>query len=281
MKHPIYKQVDKYIKYCEKVRRMSPQTMKSKRWVLQRFSDEIGVIDLKNLTNAQISRWVSRQTNRGVSGRTLNIWLAHIKAMLIWQVEMGMKMAVKMPLIPVVNENPPRRVFYTSEQIHRVLDVCDPLQWLLISITANCGLRLTELAELRLNSLYGRRISYIGKGNKRREGYITDEILERLTKYIEDNNITDYLWIRPKKRTRFTKQNLRYRMYTAFHKAGFDDFYPHALRHSFGTNLQRRGASLFEIQQMMGHANATTTERYLHGFDGQLGKLFDKYQNIV
>ena len=62
-----------------------------------------------------------------------------------------------------------------------------------------------------------------------------------------------------------------------FLRAGFEGFYPHALRHSFATNLQMKGATVSEIKEMIGHSSVATTERYLHGFDGRLKELFDRY----
>lgn len=68
-------------------------------------------------------------------------------------------------------------------------------------------------------------------------------------------------------------------MREAFTEAGFDDFYPHALRHSFATDIQNKGAELLEMQMMLGHSNAQTTERYLHGLDGRQQALFSKYKD--
>ena len=67
-------------------------------------------------------------------------------------------------------------------------------------------------------------------------------------------------------------------MTLAFLNAGFEGFYPHVLRHSFATNLQRRGASVAEIKEMMGHSSIATTERYLHEFEGRMEELFEKYR---
>ena len=74
-----------------------------------------------------------------------------------------------------------------------------------------------------------------------------------------------------------TVATVRKRLKGAFLAAGFDDFYPHALRHSFATKLQVKGASVEEIKEMMGHESVATTERYLHGFEGRLEELFERY----
>ena len=75
-----------------------------------------------------------------------------------------------------------------------------------------------------------------------------------------------------------TVNTVRQRLCSAFEWVGFEGFYPHALRHSFATNLQSKGASVEEIKEMMGHSSIATTERYLHGFEGRMEELFDKYQ---
>ena len=69
-------------------------------------------------------------------------------------------------------------------------------------------------------------------------------------------------------------------MRKVFEKAGYDNFYPHALRHTFGTDIQKQGATLLEMQQMLGHARAETTERYIHGLEGEQEKLFKHYREV-
>jgi site-specific recombinase XerD len=92
------------------------------------------------------------------------------------------------------------------------------------------------------------------------------------------NNPDTFLWRHCKVGTiiinaPLTVQTIRDDLKDAFAQAGFPDFYPHALRHSFATDLQRRGASVEEIKEMLGHKNIATTERYLHGLDGHLEEL--------
>ena len=109
------------------------------------------------------------------------------------------------------------------------------------------------------------------------------ETLGMVTDYVGRYGITWYLWGvcdggltlngEPP-----TVNTVRLRLRRVFEKAGFDGFYPHALRHSFATDLQVRGASVAEIKEMIGHSSIATTERYLHGFEGKMRELFDKYR---
>jgi site-specific recombinase XerD len=198
--------------------------------------------------------------------------------MLRYHREMGLNMPIKLPLIRKLKEAPPRRIFYTQKQIEKVLGYADELAWLLVRICFDAGLRISELRNMRIDNLSGRRIKFIGKGSKERESYISQEAYEKLQTWTSENQVTDALWVNQKGQ-QYSVDELRIRMRKPFHDAGFMDFYPHALRHSFGTDIQKKGATLLEMQQMLGHSNAETTQRYIHGLDWQLENLFDKYRS--
>jgi integrase/recombinase XerC len=175
-------------------------------------------------------------------------------------------------------EVPPRRVFYTAEQIEEVLKYADPMQWLLIKLCFDAGLRISELANLRLREIDGRRLNYIGKGRKQRESYMSPETRDRLDDWIKKHKVSDFLWRNKKGNGALCTDSIRYIMRQPFRYAGFNDFYPHALRHSFATDLQRHGAGILESRDALGHHNSETTERYLHGLEGHLQNIFDKYK---
>jgi site-specific recombinase XerD len=276
-KKPIQAQIDEYMKYCEFTRQMSKMTINSKKHTYRHFIKDSGVDDLKNLDNKNFNQWIAKQSSRGASPRTINTRMAHIKAMLRYHRDMGLEMPIKLPLIKKLKEGDVRRVFYTRNQIEKALGCADDLAWLLIRICFDAGLRISELRNMRLNNLFGQRIKFVGKGLKPRESYISQESYEKLQAWIADNGVTDALWIDRKGR-QYSVDELRIRMRKPFNEAGFMDFYPHALRHSFGTDIQKKGASLLEMQKMLGHSNSQTTERYIHGLDGQLENLFDKYK---
>ena len=144
-------------------------------------------------------------------------------------------------------------------------------------------MRIAELGRLEVANFDGRCVRFMGKGRKPREAYVTEETWRRLGRYIERYEIDKYLWCVNKGEKTLnseplTVNTIRERLGAAFKAAGFEGFYPHALRHSFATDLQMRGASVAEIKEMIGHSSLATTERYLHGFDGRMKELFDKYR---
>ena len=276
----IDKQIDEYLNYCENVRRMSEQTLHSKRWICREFLKTIKIDSLSELSNKHINEWIAEQTARGCSGRTINSRLVNLVAMLRYFQDMGISFPkLKLRLIIKCKEQPPRRVYYTREQIEQVLRYADHLEWLLIKLCFDCGLRISELRNLRLMNLNGRMVTFIGKGSKARESYMSEEARSRLDDWIQRNRISDFIWVRtPGKNEPMSVEDIRYLMRKPFYQAGFKNFYPHALRHSFATDIQKHGASLMETKEMLGHARIETTERYVHGLEGHLEYFFDKYK---
>lgn len=276
----IDKQIDEYLNYCENVRRMSEQTLHSKRWICREFLKTIKIDSLSELSNKHINEWIAEQTARGCSGRTINSRLVNLVAMLRYFQDMGVSFPkLKLRLIIKCKEQPPRRVYYTREQIEQVLRYADHLEWLLIKLCFDCGLRISELRNLRLMNLNGRMVTFIGKGSKARESYMSEEARSRLDDWIQRNRISDFIWVRtPGKNEPMSVEDIRYLMRKPFYQAGFKNFYPHALRHSFATDIQKHGASLMETKEMLGHARIETTERYVHGLEGHLEYFFDKYK---
>lgn len=276
----IDKQIDEYLNYCENVRRMSEQTLHGKRWICREFLKAIKIDSLSELSNKHINEWIAEQTARGCSGRTINSRLVNLVAMLRYFQDMGISFPkLKLRLIIKCKEQPPRRVYYTREQIEQVLRYADHLEWLLIKLCFDCGLRISELRNLRLMNLNGRMVTFIGKGSKARESYMSEEARSRLDDWIQRNRISDFIWVRtPGKNEPMSVEDIRYLMRKPFYQAGFKNFYPHALRHSFATDIQKHGASLMETKEMLGHARIETTERYVHGLEGHLEYFFDKYK---
>ncbi len=274
----IYYQMEEYLNYCQFTRGMSQMTLKSKQHTYVHFIIDSECNDMRQLTNRGYDLWVEKQVNARVSNRTINTRTAHIKAWVRYCREMGMEIPIKLPLIKKRHEGKVTRVHYTKEEIDKVLTCADEVAGLLIRICFDAGLRISELAHLRLSNFKGQKIHFVGKGNKDRESYVTLDTYERLVDYVSKNGITDALWPGRFGDTCST-DTLRIKMRQAFMAAGFDDFYPHALRHSFATDIQSKGAELLEMQMMLGHANAQTTERYLHGLDGRQQALFSKYKD--
>lgn len=276
-------QIDDYLRYLKIIRGVAETTLRQKNAILHFFGRVTEISDLKNLTNEVFNKWVYYLSHSNVAPSSINIYNSIVISMIRYYLEIGLAIPFNTTLIAKMKVQNKARKFYSESDINSVVELASVEVGLMIRIMFETGMRIAEITRLHINNIDGRKITFIGKGRKTREVYITNKTLGLVRDYINKNRIEGYLWgiydgILTCNGEPPTVNTVRKYLKQAFLRAGFDDFYPHALRHSFATDLQRRGASVAEIKEMMGHENIATTERYLHGFDGKLKELFDKYR---
>lgn len=274
--HKINQQITNYLNYCEKVRGMSPTTMLTKGNILKRFMATTKINNLQMLTNEVFNGWVANLTERGVAPRSINTYNATILAMIRYYRSIGIDIPLQLSLVSRLREGAVRRQFYSQEEVETAISYANFETGLMIEIMLETGMRIAELTHLKVSNFNGRRIQFIGKGRKPREVYIHEDTLYKLREFLQEKTADGYLFATLNGDPP-TVATIRKRLRRPFLAAGFEGFYPHALRHSFATNLQLKGASVEEIKEMMGHESIATTERYLHGLEGRLEELFDKY----
>ncbi|TNE79154.1 MAG: site-specific tyrosine recombinase XerD [Bacteroidetes bacterium] len=144
----------------------------------------------------------------------------------------------------------------------------------MLEVLYSCGLRVTELTELRISNIYFKEgfVRVIGKGNKERLVPIGDSALKQLDIYIHQvrvhmevkPNFSDHVFLnlRGTAISRVSVFNLIKSLAIAIQLK--KTISPHTFRHSFATHLVEGGADLRAVQQMLGHESITTTEIYTH-----------------
>lgn len=143
----------------------------------------------------------------------------------------------------------------------------------IIEVLFSCGLRVSELTNLKMSNLYReeRFIRVFGKGNKERLVPISDCALKELDFWFMDRNQMkikpgeeDYVFLN-RRGHHLTRTMILIMVKRQAEAAGIKKtISPHTLRHSFATAMLRGGADLRVIQELLGHANIGTTEIYTH-----------------
>jgi integrase/recombinase XerD len=148
------------------------------------------------------------------------------------------------------------------------------------------GLRLSELKNLRLEQLHldAGFINVIGKGNKERVVPVGRKAVEALNRFIEVGRPKLITPKSPaavfltKRGTPFASVTLWLHIKNRVRHAGVErNITPHMLRHSFATHLLEHGADLRVIQELLGHANISTTEIYTHVTGSRLREVHRKF----
>lgn len=171
-------------------------------------------------------------------------------------------------------------VFLSIDEIDKMINSIDLSTKLghrnkaIIESMYGCGLRVSELCNLKLSNIYFEEkfIRVIGKGNKERLIPINTPALEAITYYIEgsrnealvNKNATDILFLTIRGNPISRIMIFKIIKKTAKDAEIIKDISPHSLRHSFATHLVEGGADLRAVQEMLGHVSITTTEIYTH-----------------
>lgn len=157
----------------------------------------------------------------------------------------------------------------------------------IIETLYGCGLRVSELIELKLSHLFfdENYILVIGKGNKQRLVPISNHTIKYINIYKDQvrihqniqNGFEDHLFLNRRGRS-LSRVMIFTIVKQLTEKAGIKkNVSPHTFRHSFATHLLKNGADLRSIQMMLGHESISTTEIYTHLDDSMLREAVLKF----
>ncbi|WP_295937677.1 site-specific tyrosine recombinase XerD [uncultured Alistipes sp.] len=156
----------------------------------------------------------------------------------------------------------------------------------MLEVLYSCGLRVSELTSLRLSDLFFGEgyIRVIGKGDKQRLVPVSSSAREKIHRYLEERGKArsgeEVLFLNNR-----GKQLTRVMIFTiikrAAARAGIDkSISPHTFRHSFATHLLEGGASIRQVQEMLGHESILTTEIYTHLDNSHLRRTLEQHLPI-
>jgi integrase/recombinase XerD len=173
----------------------------------------------------------------------------------------------------------------TKEEVKRLLDSYDTRKSILMtSLLYACGFRVSELTNLKVNDLnFEEEIGHVkqGKGKKDRifniPVFLRKDLEKQVKKQKEKNQ--EYLFTGPK--GQLSSRNLQKMIQKAARRAEINkEVHPHTLRHSFATHLLEAGTDIRKIQELLGHADLSTTQIYTHISTEELKKIKSPIDNL-
>jgi len=140
------------------------------------------------------------------------------------------------------------------------------------------GIRVSELVCLNVNhvDLISNIAKVMGKGKKERIVPIGNKALEAIRDYLNCRKKKENALFLNRSGTRLSDRSIRNIVNKYISQASIqNNISPHVLRHSFATHLLNRGADLRSVQELLGHANLSTTQIYTHVTTDRLKKVYD------
>ena len=243
--------------------------------------------DINKIDYNFIRNYLQFLYNQKYSSKTVSRHISSLKSFFKYLVKMGKIKENPCVLIssPKLEKKLPNYLNYNDlEVLFSIPDKNDVLglrNLLILELLYSCGVRVSELVNIKLKDIdfNNKRILILGKGNKERYvlyGHICSDLLnEYLTKsYSKLNKNSEYLLLN-KFGNKITDRAIRMIIDDIVKKSSLKlNISPHTLRHTFATHLLNEGADLKVVQELLGHENISTTGIYTHVSNEHLRKVY-------
>ncbi len=234
----------------------------------------VGISDISGAGLSEFRAWMSRQTMNGRANASRARTLSGVKNFLSWMDKQGIahNAAIKTVRTPKLPRKLPRPLH--EKQAFNILNQTGDGDWVslrdraLFTLLYGCGLRIDEALSLDIVHLpRDGFLRVMGKGRKERQVPVLPDVINAINTYREscpyEEEGTRPLFVGEKNGKRLNQGVAQKSMRDMRRALGLPETAtPHALRHSFATHLLQNGANLREIQELLGHASLSTTQRY-------------------
>ena len=288
-KSPLLPTIKLYVRYLRLERNLSPNTIEAYRNDLAHLEAFMmrNNLKLENVTLEQLHTFAASLHEYGITPRSQARVLSGVRSFFRFLVLDGVVESDPTELLewPSLPEHLP--VVLTLEEIDRIEDSIDlskaegARNRAIIEVLFSCGLRVSELVNMKLSDLYleDRVLLVRGKGNKERLVPVSNKAIADLKRWFFDRNLMkikpgedDYVFLN-RRGAHLTRTMILIMVKRQAEEAGIKKtISPHTFRHSFATALLQGGADLRSIQAMLGHEKIDTTLVYTHISNEQLRK---------
>ncbi len=280
-----------FLAYLKHERRVSPHTLSNYQrdlGKLQRFCQQQLVQTWDELRDHHIRNFAARLRRDGLGGRSMQRTLSAVRSFYNYLLREGMA-----KINPATSVSAPKQKralpdLLDVDQMAKLLDIKtdDPLDlrdWAIMELMYSSGLRLSELADLNLLDMdqADQTVRVTGKGKKTRIVPIGRFALEALRQWLKARctlaKEDEHAVFVSKNGTRLSPRSIQSRMRQWATKQGLDKHvHPHMLRHSFASHMLESSGDLRAVQELLGHADISTTQIYTHVDFQHLASVYDK-----
>jgi integrase/recombinase XerC len=282
--------LDDYLQHLTYERGLSALTCKNYKRDIQLLESLAGETTLDALQNVQIRRFIATLNSRGLGGksiaRALSAWRGYYDYLIHHKgYQSNPVTGLRAPKSP---KTLPQAL--STDLAVKFVDIpgdglLERRDHAIFELFYSSGLRLSELVNLNIDMLdYSEgTVTVTGKGNKTRIIPVGSHALQAIHAWLGlraslklADNALKAMFVTQQGR-RITPRAIQYRMKEWAIKQGINiNMHPHLLRHSFATHVLQSSQDLRAVQEMLGHANISTTQVYTHLDFQHLATIYDK-----
>lgn len=283
--------IESFIRHLEFERRLSPQTCKSYRRDLETlrvFRDYSGIDSWGGMDSEHFRAFSASCYRKGLSARSIQRRLSACRTFFRYLIreEHVRKNPVTGVSAPKGKKRLPGNL--DADRMARLLDISGkgPLvdrDRAILELLYSSGLRLSELTDLNCGDVDMRdaTVHVTGKGNKDRIIPVGRKAIEALSQWdqtrVQLAAAEETALFVSNRGTRISPRSVQARVAHWARKQGIDtNVYPHLFRHSFATHLLESSHNLRAVQELLGHANISTTQVYTHLDFQHLAQIYDQ-----
>lgn len=283
-----YNKVNDFIIYLQKEKNYSRHTLRAYRTDLESFFDFLRVKKRKHVDQNAITLFMGFLLKYGLDARSVARKLSCIKS--FFRFLKRTKVISENPAIIIKTPKTKKHLpgFLSYVQVKKALEISNPRDRAIMEVLYSCGLRTSELVNLRISDIDLNRdeVKVKGKGNKQRIVPVGKPAKNAVLNYLKVRHNPDkqkavgsdvpelFLNYRGGSLSTRSVQNIVRKYLVKLARATGTN--PHILRHSFATHLLENGADLRAVQELLGHASLSTVQIYTHMTSKRLKEIYKK-----
>lgn len=277
--------IEKFLRYLEIEKNASEHTTLNYRLDLEEFRAFLKDIEVEKVDYLFVRKYLAHLREKNLMVRTVSRKLSSLRSFFRFLVKDGYLKINPTDAIVSPKQEKTLPKFLTEEQTVQLIEAPDvsTLKGLrdhaIFETLYSTGMRISELLRMKENDIdfISGTLKVFGKGKKERLLPIGDRAMRAIRNYLEKRNVSTNVIFLNKNKKPLGARGVRKVMDDYIRKISLKiHISPHTLRHSFATHLLNRGADLRCVQELLGHANLSTTQIYTHLTTDKLKSVYEK-----
>ncbi|NQT90827.1 MAG: tyrosine recombinase XerC [Candidatus Omnitrophica bacterium] len=280
--------IDKFIRYLEIEREASPHTVTNYKRDLKEFQAFLGDREVEKIDYLLIRQFLAHLRERKLSRASIARCLSALRSFFRFLTKEGLFKHNPLAGMSTPKKEKKLPVFMQEKEVAKLVeapgdDAVGLRDKAILETLYSTGMRVSELVGMDTDAcdFIGGVIKVYGKGKKERLAPIGEKAIKAIRNYVDATtkmrqDKKKVLFLNNRK-GRLTDRSVRRIVDRYIHKTSLQEkISPHTLRHSFATHLLNRGADLRVVQELLGHANLSTTQIYTHVTTDRLKDVYQK-----